>query len=163
MGLALVFAVLGGCGHYRWGPPDDLPFQSVYVPPVTSRAIAPQTVVPTTEALRAEVARNPALTLAASADTADAVLEVHLVALRRERAARTRNVPDRLITVALFLEARATLGHPATGEVWFTDRSFTAEQRADTASGLTQAEYQAMPQLAADLARQIVSTASSLW
>ncbi len=96
-------------------------------------------------------------------DRAEATLRVTLSHFRRRLAASQESDTALGRSFGLTLEATATLMDNASGKTFFKDRRFTADEIAYADSGLNQAEYQAMPRLARNLAKIIKDSVVNTW
>jgi len=168
-GLLLV----SGCG-YRLGTPQAAPlaFSTLHVAPVKMRALIPQAEAVLTSALRERFAQDGRVSLAATPDTAGAVLEITIRNYRRETATADPTDTGLARKFTIVLLAEATLRDSAnsvgsrngTGRTYFTAR--TIEVRRDIfADGgqQQQAEYQALPLLAHDLAEKAIHAVLDTW
>jgi hypothetical protein len=63
----------------------------------------------------------------------------------------------------LALQAKATLTDKRTNQTWFAQRPLVAKRGVFTDSGLVPAEYQTLPLLAEQLAREAVHAVLDTW
>lgn len=161
---ALLLAVLsgGGCAHYQLGTGAKTDLTSIFIAPVRNDAGVPQATALVTSAVRDAFLRDGRLTLAPDADSADAVLEITLADYTREVTTVRAGDTGLARKFDLDLVARATL-IGADGETRFTDRPLPVTRQIFTDSGQLQAEYQALPQLAAQIADRAVHAVLDVW
>ena len=153
-------ALLAGCGHYQLGSSAELPFDRLYVAPITVAAPVPAAAQPTSAALRDAFVGSP-VALADAPDGA-ARLEVTLVGYQRSPVTALPRDTGRGETFDLTLTAEATLRAP-DDTVLLQDRRVTARTTALADGNFTLAERQAMPALAEDLARQLRDLTLNVW
>ncbi|MBI3886907.1 MAG: hypothetical protein HY302_14440, partial [Opitutae bacterium] len=77
LALPLLVALVG-CAHYQLGTAAKPKFATLYVAPVTSDTLLPQSRALLTTQLRDAFVRDGRVALADTADTAEAVLRVNL-------------------------------------------------------------------------------------
>ncbi len=163
--LALLagLAATGACAHYRLGTSARPGFASLYVAPVDSRVLLPQARAVVAAAVRDALLQDGRVTLAASPETAEATLRITLIGY--DRGVMASNSADTGLAreFALNLRAACTLTDNRTGRPLFTGRELTAHRNAYVDSGLLQAEYQALPLLAAALADQVTHAVLDVW
>lgn len=159
---AASFLFLTGCVHYRLGPPQKLPFQSIHIKAVQNDSFAPQAHTVVSENLIEAFLRDGSV-LVESSGRADATLEVTLFGYHRERS--TTHPHDTALgrSFRLRLQARVSLLNNRSGETYFSDREFAVTEEAFIDDGLQGAEYQTIPVLALELARQIKNYVLSVW
>jgi len=169
--LSAVFAFgglfLNGCG-YQLGTPQTAPlaFSMLYIAPVKMRALIPQADAVLTGAVREHFSRDGRVSLAATPDSAGAILEITVRNYHRETA--TADPTDtglaRKFTVVLLAEL--TLREGATGETgknYFTARPIEVRRDIFADGGQQQAEYQVLPLLARDLADKAIHAVLDTW
>jgi hypothetical protein len=158
-------AILSGCAAYRWGEPPTgaasrptlagtIPSSAtLFVPPPTNASFAPQIHVPLATALREALLRRGHAV--ASRKSADLLLDWEVIDYQQIRFSGTLNDSGRPRSLDLNLHLRVSLKDAKTGEALVRDREITARRRILSDSGLSEAERQAIPILAEDIARQI--------
>ncbi len=163
--LGLLLAVLGlaGCAHYRLGTGAEPGFSSIYIAPVAVETMLPQAQAVAGTAIREAFARDGRVRLAENSAEAEVVLKVTLVGYDREVATVRADDTGRARRFDVSLRARCTLTDRRTGRTLFADRVFTAKRGIFTDSGQQQAEYENLPLLAADLARQLLGGTLDTW
>jgi len=161
-----------GCG-YQLGTPQAAPlaFSTLYVAPVKMRALIPQADAVLTGALREHFAKDGRVTLAATPDTADAILEITVRNYSRETATADPTDTGLARKFTLVLLAEATLrdsansggSNNAARSAYFTARPIEVRRDIFADGGQQQAEYQALPLLAQDLAAKAIHTVLDTW
>lgn len=162
-GLLLSTFWAAACSHYRLGTGVEQKFRTLYVTPVSVETMLPQAQVVVGTAIREAFDRDGRVRLAENAAAAEAVLTVTLSGYDREVATVRADDTGRARRFDITLRARCTLADRRTGQVLFADRVFTAKRGIFTDSGQQQAEYENLPLLAADLARQLVGGSLDTW
>lgn len=175
LGPLFALLLLAGCASYELGSSAALPYQTLYVEPVTNDSYAPQAQAVVSTKIRDVLLRDGRVKLVTSAEAADAVLSVNLTEYKRTGNTRQREDTERAQDFQVSLQADVSLFNQSKGSYYFQDRSLTEDTYAysndpyNTEAGTfgTQsyfaAEYQAMPLLARGLARQIADTILSNW
>ena len=161
--LCLAVLCLTGCANYRLGSGSTLKFSTLYVAPVTSEALLPQTRVLVTTQIREALLRDGRVTLVDSANEAEAVLTVSLHSYNRTVAVSLMSDTGRARRFDVTLEARATLTDNRTKQAYFTQRPLQATRGVFTDSGLVPSEYEALPLLAESLAKETVHAVLDTW
>lgn len=161
--LATAGLLSAGCAHYQLGSGRPPEFQTLFIEPVRVEALVPQSQVVVGTQLREAFLRDGRIRLVGSADAADAVLSIVLA--RYDRAVATVRPDDTGLARRMDVElaARATLTDRRSGRVIFADRPLVARRGVFTDSGLVPAEYQNLPLLAQDLARQAQQAVLDTW
>jgi len=161
--LTAVLTVLtGGCAGYHLGATQALPYRSVAVPMFKNKTLKPQLEAQVTNAIIKRFQADGTLQIESAAE-ADIVMTGQITKFyRRElRAVRTDvNAPrEYRITIEARVEARVR----GTGELVFTP--LLVEGHADTFIGtnLESADEQALPLIADDLAKRVVSLLAERW
>lgn len=158
-------AVLGfvGCSHYRLGTEAGLSFATLHVAVVKANTLLPQATALVTTELREAFIKDGRVRLVDSADAADATLIVTLDDYARGVAVTRADDTGLARRFDLTLYARATLADQRAGKNLFAGRAFVVKRGAYTDSGQLQAEYQALPLLAAQLAEQVRKATLEAW
>ena len=154
--------LLAGCVNYRLGPPQDLPFRSIHIRTVQNDSFAPQAQAVVSENLIEAFLRDGSV-LVESAGRADATLEVTLSRYHRERSATQLHDTVLGRSFRLQLQARVSLLDNRAGGTYFADREFAVTEEAFIDDGLQRAEYQTIPILARELAKQIRDYVLNVW
>lgn len=162
-GFLLLATLLAGCTHYRLGTGAEPSFRTLYVEAVRVEALVPQAQAVVGTQLREAFLQDSRVRLVGRADEAEAVLTVVLD--RYGRAVATVRPDDTGLARRFDVElaGRATLTDRRTGQVLFADRPLVARRGVFTDSGLGPAEYQNLPLLAQDLARQARQAVLDTW
>jgi len=171
--LVLALAFASGCRSYETGSGGELPFETIYIRPVSNDSFAPQAHAVVSAQVRREFLRDGRVTLVAEEAEADAVLLILLSEYERETASRLSDDTVRARDFDLTLTGSVSLYDAKAGEFLFRNREIddTATAFVDNplipdsedTQGFLQAEYQAMPRLARDLARKIADEVLSPW
>lgn len=167
LGLGLLplvaLALLPGCAGYRLGSmlPDDI--KSVYIPTFVNKTKEPLVEVETTQKALEEFQRDGSLEVAASAESADAVLEATVVyygldplSYRRDKRTATREY-------RLNLVASIVMKRTSDGSVVVENPRVFGESTFELVGDLTSAKIQALPKAAEDLAHKIVEQVVEVW
>jgi hypothetical protein len=167
-------AFISGCKSYQLGNPTDLPFDSIYIKPVTNDSAAPQVQALISSQIRDIFIHDGRTKLVTSREAADAVLIVNLTEYNRRAAAR-RSVDTKVAaSFALILTAEVSLFNQNKGSYYFQERIVRKSSSAylnapyDTtvtsqSQDFLQSEYQAMPRITRDLARRIADEVLNPW
>lgn len=167
-----VFAVLGSaCSHYRLGTGVERDFDSVFIAPVDTNAILPQSSALLGTQIREAFIRDGRLRVVNTPEEADAILTVKLGTMRRESLTRLPSDAGLSRTFGLVLDASATLRDQKGEKTWFADRAIRVERQIFTDDGgakpqavqQTQAEYAIVPVIGESLASQVKSAVLDTW
>lgn len=162
--LAIPFlAGLVGCAHYQLGTGSKLPFSTIYIAPVSSEVLLPQSQALITSQLRDAFVRDGRVALADSPDSADVVLRITLGGYNREVAVVRPDDTGLARRFELNLLATATLTDNRTKKAIFEKRPLNVKRGAFTDSGQLQSEYQVLPLLAAQLADDVLHAVLDTW
>lgn len=153
----LAVMVFAGCAGYRLGPANGMTAaeKSLQVMPFANQTLQPRLTDPVTAQLRKEIQRDGTFRLATHGD-GDIILSGTI--LKYERNEITFAVTD-ILTVRDFkviLTAHVLARERATGKL-LLDQTVTGTTLLRVGNDITNAERQAAPLLAAELARNIVS------
>jgi len=162
----LLFSVLcfaTSCSHYQLGTGTAPKFSSIYVAPVKSDALIPQARVLVATQVREALLRDGRVTLADSADHADAVLTIVLSSYTRQVVVSRQDDTGLARRFEVTLLAHATLLDTRTKQTLFNERPLTAKRGIFTDSGLVPAEYEGMSLLAEDLGNATVHAVLDTW
>lgn len=172
LGLALL--ALSGCQSYKLGHPAELPFASIFVEPAQNQSFAPQAQAIVSAKVRQAILRDSRVKLVSDREKADVVLQISLTDYQRIAATRDSRDTEVALDYDLTLHAQLSLRDQINGSYLFENRRVEARRRAfvkdifapaaapDT-QGFVQAEYQAMPGLAEDLADAIANEVLGAW
>lgn len=165
--LALLFSLitLTGCAGYRLGNiqgSDMRGVRTIYVPTVKNYSYTANVPTMVTNAILRRL-DNDGTFQSSRSRQADATLEVSVVQVTKNplRSART----DILLTeeYELVLEAKATLTNLKTGQRVFTDRLVKGRTTFYIQQNGQEAERQALPNAADQLANNLVSLITEGW
>ena len=173
--LSLV-GLFAGCASYQLGSSATLPYQKVFVEPVTNDSYAPQAQAVVSAKIRDVLIRDGRVQLVTSEEAADAVLSVNLTEYKRTGNTRDTSDTGRAQDFTVTLSAEVSFFDQANGSYYFQKRRIVETTNAyrddpytrneDTGLGTQSyfgAEYQAMPLLAHGMARQVADTILSNW
>jgi hypothetical protein len=161
--VGLGLSSLTGCAHYHLGTAARLAFTTLYVAPVENHAMVPQAQTVFAAEIRDALLKDGRLSLVATPETADVVLRVSLSGYDRQMAAANPADTGLARKFVLNLHASCTLTDRRTGKPLFANREILSSRDAYTDSGQLQSEYQAVPLLAATLARKVAQTVLDVW
>lgn len=175
----VAFAVLGSaCSHYRLGTGAKHDFESVFIAPVETNAVLPQSSGLLSTQIREAFIRDGRIRVVNTPDEADAILTVKLDSLRRDTLTSLPSDGGLARTFGLVLDASATLRDAKGEKTWFADRPLRVERQIFTNDGTTlagsdgpylvpqqqtQAEYALVPNLGENLAAQVKSSVLDTW
>ncbi len=161
----LLFAASGalsGCSHYRLGTGADLKFKSLYVAPVSSETLAPQSRAIISSKIRECFLRDGRITLVNSAEEADATLQVTLKQYGREATVSKASDAGLARKFALTLNAECSLT-THDGKTLFSARKLQAQREVYVDGGQLQAEFETLPFLADQMAREVTHATLDTW
>ncbi len=173
--LALfALAFISGCNSYQLGNPVELPFESIYIKPVSNDSFAPQAQALLSTQIRDAFIRDGRTKLVTSREAADAVLLINLTDYKRYAAARQSEDTTTAASFSLILAAEVSLFNQNKGDYYFQERiinesssAYVDNPYATPAIAQTQdflqMEYQAMPRLTHDLSRRIADEVLNTW
>lgn len=161
--LAAAMFLATGCAHYQLGTGAELKYASIYVEPVRSEALIPQSTALVGTQVREAFIRDGRIRLAASAAEADLVLQIVLAKYEREIATVRPDDTGLARRYDITMTAKATLTDNRAGKVLFADRNLAARRGVFTDGGQIPAEYQNLPVLAEDIARRAVGAVLDTW
>jgi len=163
--LAISLALVQcGCAGYKVGPSNDLRAgdKTVQITPFANQTLEPRLGDAVTSALRKELQRDGTYRLA-TRETGDIVVNGTVTRYLRQEQTLT---PEDVVTVQdyrIALTAQVTARDRTSGKL-LLDQPVTGYTLLRVGSDLTSAERQALPLLATDLARQVVSLlADGIW
>ena len=167
-------ALVSGCNSYQLGDPVELPFESIYIKPVSNDSFAPQAQALLSTQIRDAFIRDGRTKLVTSREAADAVLLINLTEYNRYPAARQSEDTTTAVSFSLVLAAEVSLFNQNKGDYYFlkriinesssayADNPYATPAIAQTQDFL-QMEYQAMPRLTHDLSRRIADEVLNTW
>jgi len=166
-----VLSLLFACSHYHLGAGGGaLAFKTLYIAPVENSANMPQAGALFSTQLRDEFIRDGRVSLVNSPGQADATLTVNLADYARNMTTARGDDSGLARKFDLSVSALATLTDNRAGKPLFEKRPVSATRQIFTtpAPGATQseqlqAEYNAMPLLAADLAVSVAHAVLDVW
>ena len=167
-------AFISGCNSYQLGNPVELPFESIYIKPVSNDSFAPQAQAMLSTQIRDAFIRDGRTKLVTSREAADAVLLINLIEYNRRAAARQSDDTTTAASFSLVLTAEVSLFNQNKGDYYFQERiiressnAYANNPYATPATAQTQdflqMEYHTMPRLTYDLARGIADEVLNTW
>jgi hypothetical protein len=144
------------------GTGAPLAFKTLYVAPVSSEALAPQARAIVGARIRESFIRDGRVTLVSSSEEADATLRVTLKHYGREATVSKASDAGLARKFSLTLQAECTLT-TRDGRDLFSARKLQAQQEAYVDSGQLQSEYETLPYLADQLARDVTHATLDTW
>jgi hypothetical protein len=160
---AITILFVAGCASYQLGSPSEPKFTTVFVAPVANDTFLPQSRAAVTTSIREAFSRDGRVALAASPGGSDRILEVRLVDFSREMTSAQRDDTALARKYALTLTAEVRLVDPAQPDAATPAWQVAVSVDSFTDSGQQQSEFQAVPLLAASLAREIVHRVLDTW
>lgn len=172
--LILGAALLGSCANYKLGAPAQLPFRTLYIRPASNESFAPQAQAVLSAQLRDAFIRNNSVRVVANKDEADAILGVNLTEYTRDVGSRRRDDTRSAQDFDLALAAEISLYNQKEQSYYFTDRLVESrtnafvdnpfrDEDAPQTESFSQSEFQAMPILTRELARNIADQVLGGW
>jgi hypothetical protein len=172
--LLLIAVTLGACKSYQLGSPTELPFESIYIRPVSNQSFAPQAQALLSTQVREAFLRDGRVRLVADEADADAVLTIGLTQYNRRAGARQSGDTAVARELVLGLSAQTSLYDTNRGRYHFQGRQVDEQSNAygddpyanpalPQTQGFLQSEYQAMPRLTRGLAQKIADEVLSPW
>lgn len=158
----IALGALVGCSNYRLGTATAPTFSALYVEPVTSQTLLPQSRAIISTQVREAFAKDGRIRIVNSPEAADAILHVKLRDYRRDIASVQENDTGLARKFTLSLEVACTLQRK-NSDMLFTDRILQVQRDAFTDGGQLQSEYQTVPLLAEALAKKIVHAVLDVW
>jgi hypothetical protein len=156
-GLLTTMLVISGCAGYRLGPVNDVVAgqTSIQIAPFVNNTLQPRLTDTVTAQLRKEVQRDATFRLATH-DDGDILLSGAITRYQRTEVTLSSNDVLTVQDYRLALTAHVTARSRATGKV-VLDQPVSGYTLMRVGPDLPSAERQAMPLLAADLARNITA------
>jgi hypothetical protein len=161
--LLLFLPLIAGCSHYRLGTGVEAPFSSIFIQPVIVKALIPQSRAVFTTQLRDSFIRDGRLAVTTTPDDAEVDLLIVIRSYQREVATVRPGDTGLARKFNVTVTADATLRDRRAGRILFEQRPLVAKRELFTDSGQTQAEYQLLPLLAADIAEQARHAVLDVW
>ncbi|HZZ56317.1 MAG TPA: LPS assembly lipoprotein LptE [Opitutaceae bacterium] len=164
--------LLAGCAHYQLGTTGQLAFSTLFVAPVVNKTLQPQLIAPMSVILRDAFNHDGRVTLVDSPQAADATLQVVITGYRRDVAAVREQDTGLASKFTVYMTAKCTLIDNRSQRALFADRLIVVSRdvftdRGDPHSSLVsnqlQAEYNLIPQLGEDLAKQVTHAVLDVW
>lgn len=160
---ALCLVLPTSCANYQLGTGAKTKFATLFIAPVSSKVVIPQAQALITTQLREAFIRDGRISLTDSADSADAVLTISLTGYDRTVAVSRADDTGLARRFDVTLQAQATLEDNQSKKPYFAARPLRATRGVFTDSGLVPAEYENMPLLAEQLAKETVHAVLDVW
>lgn len=157
--------MLAGCAGYRLG---NVPYaqmegvRTIYVPVVKNETHEPGLQVMTTNAVLRALHQDGTYVSSRVAQ-ADATLEVKVVLFERRPVRSSRDNVGTTDQYRVVLTTKSTLINHRTGTRVFTDLTTTGENDFFVQDDIQEAERQAIPRAAEELARKLVNQITEGW
>ena len=169
--LILLLNIFGACKSYHLGSPFEIPFESIYITPVSNHSYAPQAQAITSAMLRENFIRDARAKVVSKKEDADAILLVDLTNYERTSTARNQQDTGIADSFDVSLKADISLLNQKTGAYLFenhpvlvTTNTYTSNPYEDDSVIAYQlSERQAMEQLSRELARKVTNLVLSPW
>jgi len=159
---ALCGLLLAGCMGYRVGPVLKGDYHSVAVPMFKNRTYKPQLEAQVTNGIIKRLQTDGTLRVD-SVDNADIVLTGEIIRYRREMLRALPTEADTPREFRIYIDARVEAHDRITGKPVFGPTVVTGSTDTFIGTDLQASEYQALPLIADDLARQVVSMLVESW
>jgi len=155
--LLVTVLLASGCAGYKLGPTNGVVARekSVQFNPFADQTLQPRVSDAVNQQLRKELQRDGTYSLATHND-GDIIVSGSLVRFQRYEVSFASNDILTVRDFRLLLTAQVTARERATGKVIF-DQAVTGSTIIRVSADLTSSERQAMPLLAADLARNVTA------
>lgn len=175
LGLLAFSLLVAACSHYRLGTGVERDFDTIFIAPVETESVLPQSSALLATQIREAFLRDGRLRVVNTPDEADAILTVKLASLRRDALTRLPTDTGLSRKFGLVLDSHATLRDAKGEKTWFADRLVRVERQIFTDDGSaagptflqpvqqTQAEYAIVPTIGEALAAQLKSTVLDTW
>jgi hypothetical protein len=168
MPLRLTFAaafalLLSACAHYQLGTGGRLAFTTLYIAPVETKVLLPQSAALIGTQLREAFLHDDRVALVNDPAQADAVLHVTLTGFSQAQTAARSDDTGLARKFQLTLLAVCTLHDNRTGKDLLANRPVSAVKESYTDSGQLQSEYNTVPLLAASLADTVAHAVLDVW
>ena len=153
----LATLLLSGCAGYRLGPANGMAAgeKSIQIRPFSNATLEPRLTDAVTAQLRREIQRDGTFRLA-SQDDADIVLTGKITRYHRRELSLSEADTLTPLDFLLTLTAQVTARERGSDKV-LLDKTVTGSTLMRIGTDLTEAERQALPILAADLAKNVTA------
>jgi hypothetical protein len=151
------------CSHYKLGTAGQLPFRTLYIPPIENLSLAPQVTALITKQLIFSLQRAQEIKIVQSQKEADATLEIMVVDFQQNVAATQASDTVLGESFDLILEAYMSIRNNYTGNYYLRNHAVIANKQAFVTGGYQPALYEIMPVLTQDLADQIRDEVITVW
>lgn len=154
-----------GCAGYQLG---NVPYKAmegvktIYVPVIKNQTVEPRLPVMMTNAIIRELDNDGTYT-SSRLRNADATLEVTIIRFHRDPTRRARDNSLQSVQYRAELTAKATLTNHITGKKLFSDLTVSGKTTFFVQDAAQEAERQAIPLAAKDLAYNLVKQITEGW
>lgn len=159
---ALLGLLLTGCLGYHVGPVLKADYHSVAVPMFKNKTYKPQLEAQVTNGIIKRLQTDGTLRVD-SVENADIVLTGEIVHYRREMLRTLQTEAETPREFRIYIDARVEAHDRLTGKSVFGPVIVTGSADTFIGTDLEASEYQALPLIADDLARQVVSLLVESW
>jgi len=161
--LAALSCVLSaGCAGYHVGPVSDPGYRSVAVPMFKNKTLVPQLEAQVTNGIIKRLQTDGAVQVESPQD-ADVILVGEILHYRRELLRSSNNDSNEPREYRIVIEARVEARNRVTGELVVKPTVVTGQVSTFIGSDLQTAEYQALPLIADDLSKRVVTLLVERW
>jgi outer membrane lipopolysaccharide assembly protein LptE/RlpB len=160
---ALAVACVAGCSSYRLGSTLDNDIRTVHIPTFGNKTTEAFLETETTRATRQEIQKDGSLLLVDDINTADSILEVVILSYDLTPLSYDRENRTRANEYRINMEASVVLRKTADRSILVNLPSIRGDTTFSFAGDLVTARRQALPTVAADLARDIVAGITESW
>lgn len=154
--------LLGACSHYQLGTSGKLAFHTLYITPVASETMLPQSRALIGGRVREAFLRDARVTLVNSPEEAEAVLTLTLKGFSREAAVAKASDAGlaRKFNLSLRVACDLTL---KDGTKLLDQRLLTVQREDYVDQGQLQAEYEMLPVIADKLSTEVTHAVLDTW
>jgi Lipopolysaccharide-assembly len=154
--------LFSGCMGYRVGPVLKADYRSVAVPMFKNKTLKPQLEAQVTNGIIRRLQSDGTLRVD-SLENADIVLDGEIVSYRRTRLRALQTEASTPREFRVYIDARVEAHNRVTGKIILPPTIVTGSADTFIGDDLQSAEFQALPLIADDLARQVVSLLVESW
>lgn len=160
IGVLAVF--LTGCAGYQLGPTGNSAYRTVAVPMFKNKTLKPQLEAPVTNAILKRFQTDGTLRVVEAVD-ADVVLSGEITKFYRREVRTLRADIDTPREYRTFIEVVVNAQNRATGKPVFPAQTITGSTDTFVGTDLQSADQQAIPLIAENLARRVVTLVAEQW
>ena len=160
--FALLNLLLAGCAGYRLGPTLGAEYRSVAVPMFRNKTYKPQLEAQVTNGIIKRFQLDGTLRVDSVAE-ADVVLTGEITDYRRHELRSLREQIGAPREFRVTIEARVEARDRVTGKILLAPTTVTGSADTFIGNDLQSAEQQALPLIADDLAKRVVTLIAERW